>query len=186
MELIVAMSLFAIFTSVAFGGFIQSVRSQRIVASLMAANDSAGLTLEQIAKELRTSYDFCPLSSQKIQFINASNNLIRYRFNQQDNSIERGINYGGLNEDNCSAGDAADADFTYKKITADNVRISNFNIEICGNNINSAIPLILCEAGRVYSPRITIIMSVTSPDAGIESFGIGVDVQTTISARRID
>lgn len=57
-ELIVAMSVFAILVTMAVGVFIQGLRSQRLLTYLMAINNNAGLVLEQMAREIRTGYKF--------------------------------------------------------------------------------------------------------------------------------
>ena len=58
-ELLVAMGIFAIVIAIATGGFINSLRTQRQVASLISAQSNASLVLEQMAREIRTGFLFC-------------------------------------------------------------------------------------------------------------------------------
>ncbi len=61
-ELIVAFGLFSIIMAVASGGFVQVIRSYRIATALTATNDSMALTMEQVAREMRTGYNFCEIA----------------------------------------------------------------------------------------------------------------------------
>ena len=187
-ELLVAMSIFIIFTSIAAGGFINILRNQRVVLALMTANDNIGLTIEQMAREIRTGYNFCKVSENKFQFVNANDKVIRYGFDPGSGSIMRGISVssGGSSFDFCSEAD--DNWFEFKKITADNVKINKFNIGICGKNIISSILIDDCDSGGTgasYPPRITISFGITSAEPDIEKLNIFTNIQTTISSRNI-
>lgn len=57
-ELIVAMSIFSIAISLATGVFARALRTQRMLNHLMAVNSNASLVVEQMAREIRTGYDF--------------------------------------------------------------------------------------------------------------------------------
>ncbi|TRZ65013.1 MAG: type II secretion system protein [Spirochaetia bacterium] len=156
-ELLVAMGLFVILMGIATGGFIRTLRTQKAVVALMAANDNASLTLEQMTREIRTGYHFIKLSETEFQFVNADNVIVFYRFNEE--AIERGTSDALLLK-------------TYKKITADNIRINRFKINLLGDRF-----------GDGYSPRITINISVT----GVNNYlGASTDIQTTISSRVLD
>jgi len=157
-ELIVAMGLFIILMGIAAGSFIKAMRTQRDIVALMAANDNASLALEQIAREIRTGYGFTTdLSVTELHFVNANNFPVVYRL--VSGAIERDITINNIT--------------TYQKITADNVKVNNFKIQLFGQN-----------AGDGYPPRITIAISVTGTDSSIE--GVFTDIQTTISARNLD
>ncbi len=58
-ELLVAIGLFAVIATIASGGFISALRTQRRVASLISAESNVTLVLEQMAREERTGYLFC-------------------------------------------------------------------------------------------------------------------------------
>lgn len=195
-ELIVAMTVFVLLMSIAAGGFVHLLKNQRIVAALMAANDSASLTLEQMAREIRTGYNFCLTESGKLQFVSAiRNEVVRYRINYDaisDNYfIEKGVSdiSGGAGATCLDADDATW--FTYKKLTADNVKISDFKIKACGKNIdplyiNGLASADVCgNSDNNYPPRITIGLSVTSAEPDVAKLGISIPIQTTVSARRI-
>ncbi len=186
-ELLMTMSIFIILTSIAAGGFINILRNQRVILALMTANDNMGLTIEQIAREIRTGYNFCKVSESKFQFVNADNKVIRYGFDA--GSIVRGISLvllGGSSSDFCSETD--DSLFEFKKITADNVKINKFNIGICGKNIISSILIDDCDSGGTgnsYPPRITINIGITSAEPDIEKLNIFTNIQTTVSSRNL-
>lgn len=76
-ELMVAVGLFIIVVGIASGTFVQSLRTQRNVAGLMAANDNASLTLEQMTREIRTGKNFSSTGS-RLSFINYQNELVSY------------------------------------------------------------------------------------------------------------
>ena len=57
-ELIVAMSVFIISTTIISGVFVRAVRTQRQVSQLMAINSDASLIIERMAREIRSGYDF--------------------------------------------------------------------------------------------------------------------------------
>ena len=157
-ELLVAMGLFVILIGIATGGFIRALRTQRLIVALMAANDNVNLTLEQMAREIRTGYNFSKISDTELQFVNANNIVVFYRLNE--GAIERGTEDVFLQR-------------TYRKITADNVKIIGFNINLLGNN-----------PGDGYPPRITISLSVGIPNKYFEN--VSTNIQTTISARVLD
>jgi type II secretory pathway pseudopilin PulG len=157
-ELLVAMGLFMVLVGIATGGFVKTLRTQKAIVGLMAANDNMNLALEQMAREIRTGYNFSKISDSEFQFVNAHNQVVWYRLNQ--GAIERGTEDVLLRR-------------TYKKITADNVKVINFKTELFGNN-----------PGDGYPPRITISLSVTGAGGYLES--ITTNIQTTISARVLD
>lgn len=185
-ELIVAISVFAVLTSVAVGGFINIMRNQRIVTAMMAVNDNMSLTLEQMAREMRTGYNFCFVngSSDKIQFVNAKNEVVRYWLN--NDGIEKGVS-ATAGDALSSCNDSGNSGFTYNKITADNVSIKKFNVKMCGQNVSSDYSLPSCGSGSKtrFPPRITLNLSITSSEPDIKKFGVDLNIQTTVSSRII-
>lgn len=162
-ELLVAMSLFMILLGIAIGGFVNALKMQKAIAGLAGINDSASLVLEQMAREIRTGYDFDKVSDTELQFINIYGQKVGYQLNGE--AIERGIEDVSLTP----------PAIVYKKITADNVKIADFNIII----LDKTIP-----GGYYYQPRVTIGLSVGSMDKNLEN--IFTNIQTTVSARRLD
>ena len=171
-ELLIAMTVFLILIGIVVSIFISSLRTQRAMVALMATNDNASLTLEQMARELRTAFDFSiiaspPVSSGSVlKFKNANSEFVSYRLNNY--AIERGI---------CTLSNLADCDlpseFSYAPITGTNVKISDLRFII----FNPANP-------DDWPPRITITLSVTPKQANLEDI-IKTNIQTTISARNI-
>jgi len=157
-ELLVAMTLFLVLMGIAAGSFVKTIRTQRAIVALMAVNDNASLTLEQIAREMRTGYHFSKISGSEIQFVNADNMVVSYRLN--NGVIERGTTNPFLLT-------------TYEKITADNVKVANFLFELSGQNYGDGL-----------QPRITMAMSVTSTNDFLGN--ISTNIQTTVSSRILD
>lgn len=73
-ELLVAMSIFVIILTIAVGVFVSALRNQRLLTEQMAVNNNAALVLEQMAREMRTGYNFPPAigaCSDSITFTNS-------------------------------------------------------------------------------------------------------------------
>ncbi len=160
-ELIVAVGLFLAIVSIAVGGFIQSLGAQRQIAGLIAAENGISLALEQMAREIRTGYNFChdangnPLCSGSNEFIftNAAGETIAYRLS--DVSIERGV-----------AG-------TFQQITGGNVVVKDMSFLLRGN-----------QSGDGWPPRITVSLGVSSKERGASATVLRIE--TTVSARTLD
>lgn len=166
-ELLVAMSLFLTVTGIATAGFIKAIRSQRAISNLIEVDNNASLTLEQMAREVRTGYTFNKISDTELQFASARGQKVGYRLNEE--AIERAFKDGVTSEiDNSD----------YKKITADNVRITNFKITLSGES-----------SGDALQPRVTVNLTVglsesAAANTGLES--VSTNIQTTISSRILD
>ncbi len=157
-ELLVAMMLFVVLLSIAVGGFIRALRTQRAITALMEANDNVSFIMEQIAREIRTGYNFVQISDSEFQFINDRDQTVLYRYN--DGAIEKGIkSVGGT--------------ITYKEVTAGSVKISNFNVVLSGEN-----------AGDGFPPRVTLSVTVITDVGKIKN--LSTSIQTTVSARILD
>ena len=76
-ELMVAVGLFIIVVGIASTTFVQALRTQRQVVGLMAANDNASLTLDQMAREIRTGREFTS-SGSRLTFTNYQNETVSY------------------------------------------------------------------------------------------------------------
>ncbi len=85
-ELMVAMSLFVIVVGITSGTFVRSLRTQRQLVALMAANDNASQTLEQMTREIRTGTAFAATGS-RLTFTNATDERVAYDLS--GNRIER-------------------------------------------------------------------------------------------------
>jgi four helix bundle protein len=129
-ELLVAMSLFIIFVVISSGSFIRALRIQRAIVALIAANDNASLSIEQMAREIRTGTDFSSANSN-LTFTNAKSIQVTYQLNSETMTIERG-------EDGSN----------FKPITATNVKINKLNFYLRGH-----------QAGDGFPPRITVVLN---------------------------
>lgn len=158
-ELLVGISSFIVIISIAVGGFVMALRSQRQAISLMNLNNNISLVLEQIAREIRTGYNFCqnnsyPCNTNQLSFINALEQLVVYRFN--NNNIEKQIN-----------------DFGFKRIMANDINVSYFNFIYSGVGIGDGL-----------QPRITILIGASPKERQVSN--IMTNIQTTISPRVLD
>lgn len=114
-ELLVAMGLFSLAISIAVGGFVSALRTQRQVVGLLAANSNASLAIEQIAREMRTGIGFTCLGVSpctELSFKNAQGADVTYRL--RDGGIERGIG----------------PDF--ERMTAENVEVRELSFTLLG------------------------------------------------------
>ncbi len=172
-ELLVAIGLFSAIASIAVGGFVRALRTQRQVTALISVNDNTFLALEEMARELRIGKLFCANDAtgsgtafsqscrtldgvhfHSIAFISGfTNETIEYRL--VDGYLEKGV--GGA----------------FTKITGGGVLVEYLNFVITGNQINDK-----------KQPRITISLGVTSRSSG--SAISTTRLQTTVSARATD
>ncbi len=157
-ELIVAIGIFSTIVAIAAGGFVRALRTQRQTVGLLSANSNASLVIEQMAREIRTGYDFCVngqicLGASELSFRNAAGESITYRLGNE--AVERGV--GNV----------------FAPLTASNVSIRYLNFVISGNQPNDGVP-----------PRITVVLGVSSRELGVA--GTVINMQTTVSARVLD
>ncbi|MFA6136416.1 MAG: prepilin-type N-terminal cleavage/methylation domain-containing protein [Candidatus Paceibacterota bacterium] len=163
-ELLLALGIFSIFISVITGGFIQMLSNQRLLLKLMASTDNVSLSLEQIARELRTGGQFqtSPGGGDLIQFFNADKKFVKYYLNINSSR-------GQLVRSESLAVD--DPSPVIRPITADNVDVSQFNVEVM--DINPSGP-----------PRVVINVGVRVSERKIKE--VNTFIQTTVSPRNIE
>ncbi|MEK7465168.1 MAG: type II secretion system protein [Patescibacteria group bacterium] len=174
-ELLVALSVFVAVLGLVTGGFMQSIRTQRSVAAMIAVNNNMSLVLEQIAREIRAGRNFChtvdpnalphptcttrfpAIGDDNIEFQRMRGNelvTVAYRYNIASTSIERKEGGG-----------------EFKAITAPNVNVQHFDFSMQDQ-----------RAPAFELPwRVTIRMTV-SP-INITSPTMVENIQTTVSAR---
>lgn len=203
-EFIVAFGIFSMLITLASGSFIRSMRVQRVALQLMSVNDNMGITLEQMMREMRTGYHFCTATngmdfeggtpadilaqcnglasgadSSEIQFVNASNETVRYRW--VDQKLQKGVSRTEYFDPVagaalCPVGADTELDATngicYRTITADNIKITNAYFDPQYNDDDDG-----------YPPRITMSFSMTTNDPIAESLVAPITIQTTVSAR---
>lgn len=160
-ELLVAIGLFSVAVAIAAGGLITAMRAERQVVGLIAANSNVSLVLEQVARELRTGFDFCvnglscPLEAggmtAELSFRNARGEVVTYR--REGEAVVRGV------------------DGTFSVLTAGNVSVRHLMFRIAGY-----VP------GVDLQPRITITIGVGTTERG--AAGTTVTLQTTVSSRQ--
>jgi len=143
-ELLVAIALFSIAVSVAAGGFVRALRTQRQLVSLITANSNASLAIEEIARELRTGYGFeCAgvgATCEELAFNGATGEAIAYRKN--GTALERQA--GG----------------SWQPLTASNVDVRSLSF------------IIVATPG--FPERVTIAMGVGSKTIGLETVSTNI------------
>jgi len=159
-EILVAMSVFSIMISIVAGGLTQALRTQRQAAALLAANSNLSLSIEQMAREIRTGYDFCVSTvnvcdSTHLIFRNYRDSYITYAFNNK--RIER----AELSQD------VVPQTIDLEPLTADNVTIDSLSF--------LAIPDL--------PARVTMVVRILPQDPTLQNNPIYI--QTTVSARPI-
>lgn len=153
-ELLVAIALFSIAISIAVGGFVRALRTQRQLVALISANSNASLAIEQMAREIRTGTNFscpnCGTSHDALSFKNASGENVTYALSDGNNGVlTRSV--GG------KAG----------VMTAENVRIDHLTFILLND--------------PSFPPRITISLGVGATSADLQ--GTITNIETSISAR---
>jgi len=156
-ELLVSMVLFVTIVSIVSGIFITSIRTEKQIVALIAANDNTFQALEQMSRAIRVGRSFNIPSLTELDFLNPQGERVHYRYN--GSAIEQTI---------------GDASLDWKKFTADNVNIGRFEIRSRGEGSNDGEPT-----------RITLILSVGAKGApNVEN--IFTHIQTTTTVRNLD
>jgi prepilin-type N-terminal cleavage/methylation domain-containing protein len=171
-ELLVAMSVFVIIIAIVSSTFISTLRAQRTLLALMAANDSASLAMEQMMREIRTGRNFCigvinilthncpvvGFSNDNLSFENANNQPVVYQLNNTTHSIERSEN-GGT---------------SFAPITNDVVEIYNLRYLLVDQNLPNP---------QKWPKRLLI--TFRSQVSGIEQIKFETNWQTSVSVRTL-
>lgn len=155
-ELLVAIGLFSVVVAIASGTFVRVLKSQRAATELISMNDNTSLTLEMMAREMRTSTKFTQRNSNEVRFKNAFGKNIVYWRNDINNAIEKSIDGG-----------------SFERLTATNVVVKKFVVVLSG-----------VQARDGKQSRITIGMEVGGRSKALEE--VVTRLQTTISPRTID
>lgn len=184
-ELLVAIALFSIVVAIAASGFVNALRTQRQVSSLISAQSNVTLVLEQMAREVRTGYLFChglasttpnndPFSNDYCGCnVDASNvwtcDALDY-YNAAGGHVNYSLRNGALAKSDTNA-----ADPTAQSITGNDVSVKYLHFILYGN-----------LEGDHWTPRVTVAIGVapSSTDPGVS--GDVLNMETTISARQID
>lgn len=155
-ELLVAITLFSIAVSVAVGGFVRALRTQRELIALIAANSNASLAIEQMAREIRTgaSFSVSP-AGDSLSFMNANEENIIYNLDKSTSPGSHGVLMR-------TAGNNSP-----EPVTASNVNINYLFF----TSLNSG----------QYPPRITVNIGVSGVLPELQ--GNITNIQTTVSSR---
>lgn len=171
-ELLVAVGLFMITVSIATGGFVQALRTQRQVAALIAANNNVSMVIEQITREVRTGSNFCRTDDNTPTCHNVSGNLANGP-NTSDlvfiNANGVPVSYSLVNGSIARVENNGTPEF----ITGSNVSVKYLNFVLSGN-----------LSGDGWSPRVTIVLGISAKESGVS--GSVISLQTTVSARNLD
>ena len=177
-EVLVAIAIFSVVISIAMGGFVMILRGQRQAASLVSAGNNVSFAMEQMAREIRTGYNFCRpgsncdttqlgcppgctfVTKNELDFLNANGSPVIYCLN--GTIIERSVTANAL------CGDAS-----FQPITSSNILVQRLSFTFFGNLSNDLWP-----------PRIVISIGVSSKEAQLA--GDSINLQTTVSARQLD
>jgi prepilin-type N-terminal cleavage/methylation domain-containing protein len=183
LELLIAIGLFSILVAIAAGGYINALRTDREVSSLISAQSNAGSALEEIAREARTGYLFCHgvddtapsncgLCTISVGEVGLPPTYPEWNCPELDfyNAGEEEVNYSLDNGALMRTSDGSS-----EAITGDNVDIKSLQFILQGQ-----------LEGDSWNPRITIVMQVapSSTDPTLQTDVL--NLQTTVSAREID
>jgi len=165
-ELLVALGIFSIFISLAIGGFIQSLASQRVLLKLMAATDNMSFALEQMTREIRVGSQFIVgPQGDTIEFIRpadisegeSGNTRVRYVWNQGAERLEREL----------TSVESGTVLAPQQAVTADNVAVSYFHVE--------------AQQQKIPGPwRVTMTSGITAQDKRMQ---ITNYIQASINSR---
>jgi len=180
-ELLIAVALFSILVSIAAGGFVRALRSERQVSAMMSAESNVSIALEEMTREIRTGYLFChdPGSASpsaacascsvvaggqtqtwtcpNIEFYNANGEKVDYVL--QNGLLERS--------------DSAENGGALAVLTSNNVSVTDLGFTLFGD-----------LEGDHWNPRITIVVGAEPNDKTVS--WSTANLETTVSARNID
>lgn len=115
-EILVSLALFSVIISMAVGGFIQALRTERQAVALFSVNDSISFLSEQISREVRTGYDFIGHGTS-LEFTNSRGERVFYCFDESGEAVTRGVG-------SCSSASA---------LTPSSLRVTNFSFDVLGD-----------------------------------------------------
>ncbi len=184
-ELLVAMGLFMIIIAIAVGAFVSALRTQRQVSSFISAQSNVSLTIEQIARQIRTGYLFChdsgvssmlPSCGCHLDPTQASMNV--YDCSELDFYASNGHVEYKLPTSGPFAGaivESTNGGVTWQPLTSNTVEVRYLQFRLFGQ-----------FEGDHWPPRITISMGIapssTDPAVANDVFNL----ETTVSSRQID
>lgn len=192
-EMLVTVSLFLIIITIAVGGFTNAIRTQRQVSSIISAESNVSITLEEMAREIRTGYLFCNAVGNTSAGVGVAGSPAAAA------DADCGCTYSSAPAPagswTCTGLDFYDAESehvvyartangsltetvnssTAQSLTGDTVNVKYLEFELYGQ-----------VEGDHWPPRITIAIGIapSSTDPAVQ--GDVVNLETTVSARSID
>lgn len=159
-ELMVAVSVFSVAVTLSTGAFVRAIKTQRILTHLMSVNSNSSLVIEQLAREMRTGYNF---SLTKINSADCNDSIT---FNRSTDGILTTYRWSGIQSHSIERSEGENNPFV--PITASNVSVNR-----------------LCFIEDQVLPsdpwRITIDATLGSTDPQVAQNVF--NLQTTVSAR---
>jgi len=135
-EMIVAMGIFIVILAIAVGGFLQAMRTQRGTVALLNTNNNLSLVLEQMAREIRTGFNFCSDPSFPCSSSDSKDGLFQfYNANGQDVVYAIGSNSNLSNSNNITSTALYRIvnGGTPQQLTASTILVKSFNVFIPPN-----------------------------------------------------
>ena len=156
-EVLVALTIFALLISIVTGIFLGVVAAQRKTVAVRTLQDSVRYTIEAMSRDIRTGYNFS-LFQNELRFtstIGGGIQQVSYRLN--GGVIEKGIFGGG--------------DYVFSALTPENLTVDYLKFYLSGEAL-----------GDQRQPRITITLGATAGQGVQET---KINVQTTLSQREL-
>jgi prepilin-type N-terminal cleavage/methylation domain-containing protein len=189
-ELLVTVGLFAIVISIAVGGFTSAIRTQRQVSALISAESNISLSLEQMARQVRTGYLFCSsYGNTNPQIGNGPSavadcgcslsaapgapsgswtcNSLEF-YDAGSNLIFYTVRNGALME-------GMNSTTTLQSVTGNAVTVKDMRFQIFGQT----------ETDH-WTPRVTVSLQLAPSSTDPSILSDVFNIQTTVSARTID
>ncbi|MDI6821188.1 MAG: type II secretion system protein [Patescibacteria group bacterium] len=168
-ELVVAIAVFSVAMSLIVGAFIQALKAQRMTNSLMGLNSNASLIFEQMAREIRTGYNFDLTDNSNV----CGNDGATSRFNSLEFTRPRGngtttVAYRWNGTTN--AIDRREGDGIFAPLTSRDIDVRFLCFAETENSVSIVSPW-----------RITIFMTLGSREAQLSKNVL--NLQTVVSAR---
>lgn len=163
MELLVAMTVFLLVVGLSSGVFLQTLRSQRTITNISESMNNVTITLEQIAREMRTGFDFENPSSDRIGFRDGYGNYVAYALVSLGENGSGPHAIGRCSEEICGTED------DFKPVTSSNVEIDGLRFVL--------------KNGRVSLITVAAEVSIDSKRDEKEA---SITLQTSVSSRIID
>ncbi|HUC02138.1 MAG TPA: type II secretion system protein [Candidatus Paceibacterota bacterium] len=198
-EMLITVGLFTIIITIAVGAFANAVRTQRQVSSLISAESNISITLEEMARQIRTGYLFCntvggntPGSGVPGSVAGKANadcgctfssapgatagtwtcNALDFYDAQGDRIVYERPTTGSLAWQLVESSTLSSAP---QSLTGDTVSVKYLQFQLYGQT-----------EGDHWPPRVTVSIGIapSSTDTAVENDV--VNLQTTVSARSID